>query len=239
MMGWQRLSGMLVVSLLVVNMGRAEDRSRSWRGASPPVPEKRHTLKELRDQYVVKQQRDYSCGTSALATLITYYFGEQTSEEELLKLLISQLTQEDLTLKEKSGFSLLDLKKIAEAKGYQAAGFMLTVEQLKQLAAPVIVHVQPRGYQHFAVLRGVVRGRVFLADPARGNLRMSIERFAREWSGAILVLGKPGEADIPTYPLALPQSDYIQPERLAVGRLSDPNMFPIHLAVRSTQPALR
>jgi hypothetical protein len=38
-----------------------------------------------------------------------------------------------------------------------AADFELTIDQLKQLAAPVIVFVQPLGYKRFAVLRGIDR----------------------------------------------------------------------------------
>jgi predicted double-glycine peptidase len=47
-----------------------------------------------------------------------------------------------------------------------AADFKLTTDQLKQLAAPVIVFVQPLGHKHFGVLRGIGRVRAFLADPA-------------------------------------------------------------------------
>ncbi|MGH8651117.1 MAG: cysteine peptidase family C39 domain-containing protein [Gammaproteobacteria bacterium] len=79
---------------------------------------------------------------------------------------------------------------MAQQKGYQAAGFKLTVGQLPQLLAPVIVHVQPFGYHHFAVLRGVAGDRVYLADPGRGNLRMSIARFLDEWAGVVFVLGR-------------------------------------------------
>jgi uncharacterized protein len=89
------------------------------------------------------------------------------------------------------------------------------------------------GYPHFAVLRGIDQGRVFLADPARGNLRMSIGRFLGEWSGIIFVLGKPGEEDISTYPLALPRPDVIQPELLGVGRLLNPGASATDLAIRS------
>ena len=87
-----------------------------------------------------------------------------------------------------------------------------------QLAAPVIVFIQPLGYVHFAVLRGIDRGRLFLADPARGNLRMSIARFLGEWDGIVFVLGKAGEENIKTYPLALPRPEHIQPELLIVDR---------------------
>jgi predicted double-glycine peptidase len=127
----------------------------------------------------------------------------------------------------------LDLKAMAQAKGYRAAGYKLTIEQLTQLAAPVIVFIEPMGYPHFAVLRGIDRGRVFLADPARGNLRMSISRFVSEWDGIVFVLGKAGEENIATYPLALPRSEYIQPELRSVDRLWDWQASMTDLAIRS------
>jgi uncharacterized protein len=201
-------------------------------GERPGGSIRRHTLKELRDQNVVKQQLDYSCGAAALATLMTYYFGDETSEREMLKLLTAQLPKDELELKEKRGFSLLDLKKVSQTKGYRAAGFKLTIEQLKQLAAPVLVFVEPRGYKHFAVLRGIDRGRVFLADPSRGNLRMSISRFLREWHGIIFVLGQAGKEELTTYSLALSRPDYIQPELLGVSRLSDLGVFATDLAIQ-------
>ena len=122
---------------------------------------------------------------------------------------------------------------MAQAKGYRAAGFKLTIEQLTQLAAPVIVFVQPLGYPHFAVLRGVDRGRVFLADPSRGNLRMSLSRFASEWNGTVFVLGKAGEENIVNYPLALPRPELIQPELRSVDRLRESQALMIDLATRS------
>ena len=205
----------LIPLLLAVSVGLAE--------AGP-----RHTLKELRDQYVVKQDADYSCGAAALATLLTYYFGEESSEQQILELMNAGLTKVEQARKHFKGYSLLDLQRAARLKGYQAAGFKLTVEQLTQLAAPVIVFVQPMGYKHFAVLRGVDRGRVFLADPVRGNLRMGLGRFLAEWDGIIFVVGKTGEAALTTYPLALPRPDSVQPELhpLWGGRMLDPRTFP-------------
>ncbi len=170
----------------------------------------RHTLKELRDQNIVKQQLDYSCGAAALATLISGYYGENTSEKELLDLLnarLSNMSDKEKSRKKLNGFSLLDLKLVAQQKGYKAAGFKLTVDQLKQLSAPVIVFVRPMGYHHFAVLRGISDDRVYLADPGRGNLRMSIARFEEEYGGIIFVLGKQGEEDITLHKLLIGRPD--------------------------------
>ena len=233
MRGWRSLGCALVLHLLACGAALAADGALSARSAATSAVVKRHSLKELRDRYVVKQQLDYTCGAAALATLLTYYFGEETSEREIVQILVSGLTKDEQRLKAQRGFSLLDLKHVAQAKGYRAAGFKLTIDQLKQLAAPVIVFVQPLGYKHFAVLRGIDRGRVFLADPARGNLRMSIGRFLSEWDGIIFVLGKPGEEDIATYPLALPHPDIIQPELLGVSRLLNLGASTTDLAIRS------
>ena len=41
--------------------------------------------------------------------------------------------------------------------------------------------IQPRGYNHFAVLRGVQDDRVYLADPSRGNVRMPAYAFLDMW----------------------------------------------------------
>jgi predicted double-glycine peptidase len=173
----------------------------------------RHTLKDLRDMNVVKQEMDYSCGSAALATLMIYYFGDKTTEEEILTRLNSFMTEEERQKKTLVGFSLLDLKKVARSMGYRAAGFKVAAEQLARLTAPVMVFVEPRGYKHFAVLRGMSWRRVHLADPARGNLRMSLEQFIDEWRGIIFVLGKQGEEEIKDYPLAIRHNEeYGQPE---------------------------
>jgi predicted double-glycine peptidase len=207
----------LILHAVMVSVSMAEEINPPF-AASTEVT-KRHTLKELRDQYIVKQQLDYSCGAAALATLMTYYFGDEISEKEILdslNVLLAKLTPEEWAHKKRSGFSLLDLKRVAQQRGYQAAGFKLSLDQLRQVIAPIIVYVQPLGYHHFAVLRGVAGDRVFLADPSRGNLRMSMERFLSEWDGTVFILGKAGEEKITTYPLALSRSnDY--PDR----RLSD------------------
>jgi predicted double-glycine peptidase len=196
----------LPVLLIMLLTGCAEFWDRG------PRLTERHTVKELRDQYVVKQERDYSCGSAALATLLIHYYGDDTSEKELLELLLAPLSQEEKVKKSQRGFSLLDLKRVAVAKGYRAAGFRLTIQDLARLTAPVMAFVEPLGYKHFAVVRGVDRGRVFLADPARGNLRMGVSQFLQEWSGIVFVLGKEGEEKITDHPLALRPPGDVQPE---------------------------
>ena len=177
-----------------------------------------HSWKELRDQNVVIQGFDYSCGAGALATLMRYYFGDKVSEEGILLSILGPMSREEVADREKNGLSLLDLKLCAERMGYQAAGVRLNYASLPKLKGPVLIHLEQKDYKHFAVLKGVRGDRIYLADPSRGNIRMSVDRFAREWSGIALVLGKQGFGLPQKYPLALDDQEPVQNEILAARR---------------------
>jgi uncharacterized protein len=139
------------------------------------------SLKDIRDRNVVRQQFDYSCGAAALATIMRYGFGEDVGEQDILDQLFEILPDEEEGLRTNDGFSLLDLQRVAQARQYRAEGFRIAPQFLSQLNGPVIVFIQPRGYNHFAVLRGVQDDRVYLADPSRGNVRMPAYAFLDMW----------------------------------------------------------
>jgi predicted double-glycine peptidase len=139
------------------------------------------SMKDLRDANVVKQRFDFSCGAAALATLMRYGFGEDVTEAQILVGLFDLPTEAEKRERERTGFSLLDLQRVARARGYNADGFRIEPDQLSMLGGPVIVFIEPRGYRHFAVLRGVRGDRVYLADPSRGNIRMPMYAFFDSW----------------------------------------------------------
>jgi uncharacterized protein len=177
-----------------------------------------HSWKELRDRNVVIQQFDYSCGAGALATLMRYYFGDGVSEETILLSILGPMNREEVQDRERNGLSLLDLKLCAERMGYQAVGVKLNYASLPKLKGPVLIHLEREDYRHFAVLKGVRGDRAYLADPSRGNIRMSMHRFAKEWTGVALVLGKQGFGLPGKYPLALDDQQPVQNELLAARR---------------------
>jgi predicted double-glycine peptidase len=110
------------------------------------------SMKDLRDQNVVKQRYDFSCGAAALATILQYGFGEGVTERQLLEDLFASLSEEEKEIARDEGFSLLHLQRVARARGYNAQGFRLPPQQLALLGGPVLVYIEPRGYKHFAVL---------------------------------------------------------------------------------------
>lgn len=139
------------------------------------------SIKVLRDENLVKQRFDFSCGAAALATILRYGFGEDVDERQVLVGLFDGLSDDDKREAERTGFSLLNLQRVARARGYAAEGFRLEPGQLTLLGGPVIVFIEPRGYKHFAVLRGIRGDRVYLADPSRGNIRMPVHTFLDSW----------------------------------------------------------
>jgi predicted double-glycine peptidase len=173
-----------------------------------------HSWKDLRDRNVVFQRFDYSCGAGALATLMRYYFGDNVSEEQILIGILGPMDEKEIKDRETNGLSLLDLKNYSERRGYQAVGVRLKYASLPELKGPVLVHLERKDYRHFAVLKGVRGDRVYLADPSLGNIRLSIDRFAKEWSGIALVLGKQGFGLPQKYPLALDDQELVPNEVL-------------------------
>jgi uncharacterized protein len=135
-----------------------------------------------RDAGVVKQRFDYSCGSAALATLLSYGLNDPVDEPTLLRALLEPLSPDELAALQKRGLSLLDLQRLAQKRGHKAQGFRLHASQLAKLSRPVIVFIKPGGYEHFAVLKGVRGDRVYLADPSLGNVRMPLCRFFDMWA---------------------------------------------------------
>jgi uncharacterized protein len=151
----------------------------AWAHEQPLVA----SLLELRQQNVVIQKWDLSCGAAALATLLRYQLADSVSEREVAKGLISRaeyIARPEL-VRIREGFSMLDLKRYVETRGYRGEGYgKLELDDLIE-RAPIIVPIKAHGYNHFVVFRGVRGNRVLLADPAWGNRTMSTERFMRSW----------------------------------------------------------
>ena len=107
---------------------------------------------------------------------------------------------------------MLDLLKSAQELGYLGAVVRIPYSKLSQSKAPVIVRIEKFGYKHFVVFRGDREGTVYLADPARGNVRLAVEEFLPQWSGEALFLGKAGFGLPEDHPLAIRGDLPPQPE---------------------------
>jgi predicted double-glycine peptidase len=180
------------------------------------------SFKELRDEHVIKQAFDYSCGAAALATLLTYGLMDTVSEREILSQAMSTLSAAGVDLRRKEGLSLLDLQRVSEARGHKAMGFRLNPRYLSKLEMPVMVYIEPRNYEHFAVLKGVRGNMAYLADPSLGNTRMPLYRFLDMWLGengeGIIFVVEHSDGSWPdSYPLKL-KTDILTDPAIASSR---------------------
>ncbi len=141
------------------------------------------SVKEARFTTTQRQQFDFSCGSAAVATLLTHHYGKPTDERAVFTQMFERGDQAKIR---KEGFSMLDMKRYLESLGLRADGFQLPVDRLATEQVPAIVLLSERGYRHFVVVKGVVRGRVLVGDPAMGTRAMSIDRFKRLWVNNIL-----------------------------------------------------
>jgi predicted double-glycine peptidase len=154
------------------------------------------SLLELRNDKLVRQHWDLSCGAAAVATLMTYQLGAPVTEREAA---LGMLHATDVgRVRARLGFSLLDLKRFAASRGFAADGYGgLSLDELVAMA-PVIAPMRVRGFGHFVVVRGRRGDRLLLGDPAFGNRTMSTDAFEQAWSSRIgFVLFPPGEPHPP------------------------------------------
>lgn len=166
--------------------------------------------KEIREENVSMQKFDFSCGTGSLATLMKYYFGDNATEDILLKDILDSLPEDVKNNRKEKGLSLFDLKQAAERRGYQAYGVSLKPDSLYKIGRPVLVYLETNEFKHFSVFRGIKEDRIFLADPSEGNIRITAEKFLEEWKGRLaLVLDKGGVNPPKNNPLSLREDDDI------------------------------
>ena len=141
------------------------------------------SLKEARFRTTVPQQYDFSCGSAATATLLTYHYDTPVSEKDVF---VRMYRRGDQAKIRKEGFSLLDMRLYLESRGFLADGFELPLEKLLEEGLPAIVLLNDRGYRHFVVVKGLRDGRILLGDPARGTRAMSRSRFYDLWDNRVL-----------------------------------------------------
>lgn len=141
------------------------------------------SMQQVRFGSVVRQQQDWSCGSAAVATLLTYHYNHPMSEAEALNAMYERGDQEKIR---RQGFSLLDIKRFLESLGYQANGFETSIDRLARVNVPAIVIINDSGYNHFVVVKGLRHGNVLLGDPAKGSRVVSRAAFDAMWTSRIV-----------------------------------------------------
>ena len=142
----------------------------------------------IEDQFrgIVRQAYDYSCGSAALTTLLNGYVGTQLTEQQTMNGLLKFGETEKII--ERRSFSLLDMKRFVAAVGLESGGYKGELSDLVKQGQPAIVPISYAGFKHFVVFKAYKDGRVYVADPALGNISFDEVRFQEIWENNTLFL---------------------------------------------------
>lgn len=127
----------------------------------------------------IPQQDEKDCGVACIAMILKQY----KSEVPIHKL--RELSGTDL-----EGTTAFGLKKCIEKLNFncQAIQADQAVWHEKELPLPLIAHVViDNTFMHYVVVYGVKGDTLLIADPGRGKLKKSIDEFAQEWTGVLLL----------------------------------------------------
>lgn len=182
-MRWTWIPGLVLVGCCLVAPGAYAGSTFLPTGGGFTVPVK--SLKALRFQSVVRQEYDFSCGSAAVATLLTYNYRNPTRETAVFKDMYAVGDQAKI---QKDGFSMLDMKHYLARHGYAANGYQASLDDLQAAGVPAIALITVNGYRHFVVIKGVNAHQVLLGDPALGLRSMSRADFEASWNGILFVI---------------------------------------------------
>ncbi len=144
------------------------------------------SMREGRFRNIVRQETDYSCGASSLATILRYGYHLDADENTVIE---GMLGIADAELVAQRGFSLLDIKRYVESIGMRGRGYRISEDRLRSLRVPGLVLMDVRGFRHFVVLKQVVGEYAEIADPILGNRSVPIAEFLESWpSRAVFVV---------------------------------------------------
>jgi predicted double-glycine peptidase len=163
----------------IIYAGRVDITPETGVNARVPV----RSMRELKFRAVIRQQFDFSCGSAAVATLLTYHYQNRVSEQDVF---LGMYEKGNKAAIQREGFSLLDMKEYLESRGYQADGLYATLDELAAIGIPAIVLVEANGYKHFVVIKGIKNGELLVGDPAAGLKLYRKTDFEKIWTNGIL-----------------------------------------------------
>lgn len=145
-----------------------------------------NSFEDRRFDSVMRQQYDFSCGSAAVASLLSFHYEDQVTEHDVFIEMLALADQEKVR---QHGFSMLNMKHYLEARGYQADGFRMPLAGLREkVRLPTIVLLNVDGFRHFVLIKGISDDEVLVGDPARGLKIYSYPKFNEYWDGTAFVI---------------------------------------------------
>jgi uncharacterized protein len=171
----------LSAALLATSVGAQQALLPGMGGGDVVMPVT--SMRQARLASTLLQQYDFSCGSAAIATLLTHHYGYPVSEATVFEHMYRNGDQQKIR---REGFSLLDMKQFLQALGFEADGFEQPLDKLVEARVPAIVLINESGYLHFVVVKGLRGERVLIGDPANGTRAVPRAAFLASWQSGLL-----------------------------------------------------
>ena len=133
---------------------------------------------------VIMQLEALECGAACLAMILAYY----------RKWLPLEKVRYDCGVS-RDGSNMKNIYLAAQNYGLDVHAYRMEVDSLKEEGTfPCIIHWE---FNHFVVLNGFKGKYAVLNDPARGTVKVPMERFDESFTGMVLLM-EPGESFVPS-----------------------------------------
>ncbi|MDE5603564.1 MAG: C39 family peptidase, partial [Helicobacter sp.] len=134
------------------------------------------SYQEIKNQRVVRQAYEESCGASSLATLINLIDNQNLNELEVLKIMSEKELYTDMV-------SFLDLEEAIKKLDFKSDSFRINQQVLDKLInIPLLVKIEndPR-FPHFVVIINHQGNYLQILDPSYGEYISSKREFYSIW----------------------------------------------------------
>ncbi|EHQ1323280.1 C39 family peptidase [Campylobacter upsaliensis] len=162
------------------------------------------SYQEIKNEKVIRQNYEESCGAASLATLINILDDSNLTESDLLKAMSGQQLYTDMV-------SFADLNDAVKKLGFQSKSYKIDRKILESImSVPILVKIEddPR-FPHFVVIINYKGNYLQIFDPSYGEYISSKREFYSVWDrynkGGFALIINP-KKQLKDYKLNLPKS---------------------------------